>query len=42
MKSNEQKPITEDKKIWTVRRRYLGQCTYEECVSRIIRNHVNK
>lgn len=42
MKLNEQKPITEDKKIWIVRRRYLGEYTYEECVSRIIRNHVKK
>ena len=42
MKSNEQKPITEDKKIWTVRRKYLGEYTCEECVFRIIKNHVNK
>ena len=40
MKSKEQK--TDKKEIWTVRRRYLGEYTCEECISRIIKNHTNK
>ncbi len=40
MKSKEQKPVK--KEIWAVKRRYLGEYTCEECVSRIIKNHVNK
>lgn len=40
MKSKEQKPVK--KEIWTVRRKYLGEYTCEECVSRIIKIHANK
>ena len=40
MKSKEQKTVKEE--IWTVSRRYLGEYTCEECVSRIIKNHANK
>ena len=35
MKSKEQKTVK--KEIWTVSRRYLGEYTCEECVSRIIK-----
>ncbi len=30
------------KETWTVSRTYLNQYTYEECISRIIRSHINK
>ena len=42
MKLKEQQPTTEDKEIWTVRRKFLGEYSSRECVSRIIKNHINK
>lgn len=40
MKSKERK--TDKKEIWTVKRKYLGEYTYKECISRIVKSHTNK
>lgn len=42
MKLKEQQSTTEDKEIWTVRRKFIGEYTCKECVSRIIKNHISK